>query len=127
MWGTRVIIPENLQSRVLESLHENHSGITRMKSMARGYFWWSGLDQKIEPAPVAAPLHLWIWPHAPSKHIRVDFAGPFLRKMFFIVVDAHSIWPKAVRACFLSWPSRGAGDWINGHTRVVQLECLTTI
>ena len=24
----------------------------------------------------------------------MDFAGPFLNKMFFIVVDAHSKWPE---------------------------------
>ena len=109
MWGIRVIVPENLQSQILASLHQNHPGITRMKAIARSYFWWSGLDKDIEDlakscsacqalksSPAVAPLHPWIWPDAPWKRIHVDFAGPFYGKMFFIVVDAHSKWPEVV-------------------------------
>ncbi len=109
MWGIRVIIPEKLQARVLKSLHKNHSGITRMKAIARSYFWWPGLDkaiedlaksctacQAIQASPVVAPLHPWVWPETPWKRIHVDFAGPFMGKMFFIIVDAHSKWPEVV-------------------------------
>ena len=48
LWGTRVVIPKSLQELLLQSLHENHPGITRMKAVARSYFWWTGLDQAIE-------------------------------------------------------------------------------
>ena len=48
LWGIRVIVPESLQRRVLDSLHTNHSGITRMKAIARSHFWWKGLDGDIE-------------------------------------------------------------------------------
>ena len=107
LWGTRVVIPKSLQEVLLRSLHENHSRITRMKSLAQSYFWWTGLDQAIEelgksceacqadqPNPPAAPLHPWVWPDAPWTRIHVDYAGPFLGKMFFVVVDAHSKWPE---------------------------------
>ena len=70
MWGMRVIVPGKLQSKVLKCIHQNHPGITRMKSIAHSYFWWSGLDQGIEAlakscsvcqtlqaTPPAAPLH----------------------------------------------------------------------
>lgn len=76
-WGIRVIIPKSLQSKVLESLHSNHTGITRMKMIARSHFWWKGLDKAIETlgkackscrAPTAL-LHPWIWPDAPWKRI----------------------------------------------------------
>ena len=43
MWGIRVIVPQTLHSQVLKSLHINHPGITRMKTIARSYFWW-GVD-----------------------------------------------------------------------------------
>ena len=109
MWGIRVIVPQTLHSQVLQSLHANHPGITRMKTIARSYFWWVGLDKDIEELgkscqscqanqsnPTVAPLHPWVWPDAPWKRIHVDFAGPFQGHTFFIVVDAYSKWPEAV-------------------------------
>ena len=78
-----------------------------MKSSARSYFWWPGLDKEIENlsksclpcqsvrhAPPTAPLHPWVWPSRPWQRIHVDFAGPFLGKSFLVVVDAHSKWPE---------------------------------
>ena len=41
-------------------------------------------------------LHPWIWPAKPWQRIHIDFAGPFMEKMFFIVVDAHSKWPEVI-------------------------------
>ena len=86
-----------------------HPGITRMKAIARSYFWWNGLDKDIEKlanlcescqamksSPAVAPLHSWVWPDAPWKRLHVDFAGPFLGRTFLIVVDAHSKWPKVI-------------------------------
>ena len=82
---------------------------TRLKALARSYFWWIGLDQAIEklgktceacqadqPNSPSEPLHPWVWPDAPWTHIHVDYAGLFLGKMFFVVVDAHSKWPEVV-------------------------------
>ena len=44
----------------------------------------------------AAPLHPWVWPDTPWKRVHVDFAGPFQREMFFIIIDAHSKWPEVI-------------------------------
>ena len=80
-----------------------------MKSIARSYFWWPKLDKDIEDlakscndcqsvkqAPAKAPLHPWVWPTTPWQRIHVDFAGPFLGKSFFIVIDSHSKWPEVI-------------------------------
>ena len=81
-----------------------------MKSLARSYIWWPGMDtdivtlvkncnicQESRNAPSVAPLHPWEWPSHPWSRIHVDFAGPFLGKMYLVLVDSHSKW----RLCHL--------------------------
>ena len=42
--------------------------------------------------PPQAPLNLWEWLNRPWSRIHVDYAGPFLAKMFLIVIDSYSKW-----------------------------------
>lgn len=107
LWGLRVLVPEKWRERVLSELHHDHPGISRMKCIARSYFWWPGLDQCIEQlargcvdcqsvknAPAVAPLHPWVWPSRPMQRVHSDFAGPFQGAMFLVMVDAFSKWPE---------------------------------
>uniref|UniRef100_A0A3P9B0X6 Activating signal cointegrator 1 complex subunit 3 n=1 Tax=Maylandia zebra TaxID=106582 RepID=A0A3P9B0X6_9CICH len=48
LWGRRVIIPMSLRPKLLKQLHAGHSGIVRMKEIARSYFWWPNMDKQIE-------------------------------------------------------------------------------
>lgn len=104
-WGARIIIPTPGRAALLTQLHQTHSGMTRMKGLARSYMWWPGMDQDVErvvqncevcqsckKAPAQAPLHPWEWPGSPWERLHVDYAGPFLGKMFLILVDSHSKW-----------------------------------
>ena len=43
-------------------------------------------------SPAKSPLHPWEWPSQPWFRIHLDYAGPFMGKMFLIIVDAHSKW-----------------------------------
>ena len=43
-------------------------------------------------SPPPAPLYPREWPECPWVHIHVDYAGPFLGKMFLVVIDSHSKW-----------------------------------
>ena len=53
----------------------------------------------VKQAPANAPLHPWAWPSQPWQRLHIDFAGPFLDKSFFIVVDAHSKWAEVLEMC----------------------------
>lgn len=48
--------------------------------------------QQNSKSPSAAPLHPWEWPEKPWTRLHVDYAGPFLGKMFLVLVDSHSKW-----------------------------------
>ena len=48
MWGISVIIPTKLQPQVLQQLYSDHPGISRMRSLARRYVQWPGLDKDVE-------------------------------------------------------------------------------
>ena len=76
-----------------------------MKSLARSFVWWPGLDKSLEQKvqtcdacqrsrnlPAVAPIQPWEWPERPWSRLHVDYAGPLLGHMFLVVVDAHSKW-----------------------------------
>ena len=48
LWGIRVLVPLKLRGKLLQELHTDHPGVTRMKSVARSHMWWPGLDKAIE-------------------------------------------------------------------------------
>ena len=105
LWGSRVVIPPQIRDSVLKELHDTHIGISRMKSLSRSYVWWPSLNKDIETmvrtcipcqsllnAPAIVPLHPWEWPQRPWCRLQLDYVGPFMGKMFLVVVDAHSKW-----------------------------------
>ncbi len=105
MWGTRVVMPPVGRALVMDELHETHPGVSRIKALARSFVWWPGMDAELETKvrrceqcqlhqkmPAKAPLHPWDWPERPWVRVHADYAGPFMGKMFLLLVDAHSKW-----------------------------------
>ncbi|XP_055918925.1 uncharacterized protein K02A2.6-like [Eupeodes corollae] len=105
MWGFRVLVPEQLQSQVLEELHDAHLGMSKTKSLARSYVWWPHLDMCIEKMvrsclacgihnanPPKAAINQWPEATEPWERIHADFAGPFLNRQFLVIVDAKTKW-----------------------------------
>lgn len=108
MWGYRVIIPHKYRNQLLNELHTTHEGIVKMKSNARAYFWWPGLDADIEilvnsckicaesrPEPKKCKIISKSDVTRPFEKIHADFLGPLDGKMILIIVDKFSKWPEA--------------------------------
>ena len=94
-----LVIPRK-QQEVLAELHVGHTGIVKMKSLARLHVWWPGIDKSIENIvqdcvpcqsnrnnPLKVILHPWSWLKLPWQILHIDFAGPSLGKSFLIAAD----------------------------------------
>ena len=103
------MVPPQGRKVVIDLLHDGHPGCTRMKGLARSFVWWPGIDHDLEEkvkscdacqrtrhSPAQAPLNPWEFPSVPWERLHADFTGPFMNKMFLIVVDAYSKWLEVV-------------------------------
>lgn len=105
LWGNRVVIPEKLQQRLLQLLHDGHPGISAMKTTARSTVWWPGMDKAIEttasscekcqqrrgPAP-PVEMRPWRYDERPWTRVHLDYAGPIEGKWILVIVDSTSKW-----------------------------------
>ncbi|UYV80916.1 K02A2.6-like [Cordylochernes scorpioides] len=103
-WKERIVIPPKLRSQILIDLHEMHFGMVKMKIIARRYFWWPGIDRSIEDMArqcticqesadmPPSMITEWTWPEKPWHRLHLDLAGPFMGKMFLVIVDAYTKW-----------------------------------
>lgn len=101
----RIIIPEQLRFKVLESAHQGHVGIASTKRILREYFWWPGmstdaenfvkkcstclqLSRKNPPIPLSTRK----LPHGPWEILQIDFftAKEFGQGEFLVIVDTYS-------------------------------------
>ena len=109
LWGNQVIVPEKFRSTLLEELHRDHPGASRMKSL--GYFLYPGLDKDLEDrahgcvacqavknAPLVAHLHPWVWPAHPWQRIHVAIHEQDIlisyRCPFEVARDEHNYLPE---------------------------------
>lgn len=101
-YGSRIIVPEISRKGVLSALHENHTGIVRMKMLARSYVWWPSLDKNIQDfvssclqcqqtlkVPKEKISHPWPSVSYPFERIHIDFFY-FEGKHFLLIVDTFS-------------------------------------
>ncbi len=109
-----MVVPPKCRKPVLTELHIEHPGVTRMKSLARMFVWWPGIDAEIkqlvaaciqcqqqQSMPPGAPLQTWSLPTKPWTRLYLDFVGPFQGTMLLILIDSHSKWIEASLVCKL--------------------------
>ena len=104
LWGERVIIPLKFRERILEELHQEHTGIVRMKAMARSYFWFPGMDKQIESVgnscqicasirsdPPKMSFMKWQMTNKPWERVHIDFFE-LEGVHYLLMVDSYSKW-----------------------------------
>ena len=109
LWGSRIVVPEELREEVLQLLHVTHQCIVAVKSLARSYIWWPGLDRDIERVTSKCracqdsqrkPNKVTPHPWTPAAHtwdrIHIDFCGPVDKRMWLVIVDAYSKWIEVI-------------------------------
>ena len=75
---------------------------SRMKSFMRLYFWWVKVNednekrvkwsescQKHQSKPASALVHPWEHTNKPWVRLHVNYLGPFLGKIFLVIVDSY--------------------------------------
>ncbi|UYV82259.1 K02A2.6-like [Cordylochernes scorpioides] len=90
LWGMRVILPSSLRKNMLSCLHETHSGMGKMKAVARSHFWWPNLDNQIECMVNGCKNYQQI------RQAQVKLSGDRGWSDLLIVVDSHSKWVEAI-------------------------------
>lgn len=104
LYQDRVIIPQQMQKEVLKLLHANHSGIVKMKQLARRTVYWFGINKDIERfvsscdvctsmATVSNPKvkSQWTPTLKPFSRIHIDFFF-FEHRTFLLIIDSFSKW-----------------------------------
>ncbi|UYV63777.1 K02A2.6-like [Cordylochernes scorpioides] len=107
--GTRVVIPRKFRAKIKAELHQGHLGVVKMKALARKFIWWPGIDREIEEITRVCrecninnhtlkqeSVHRWESAPTPWYRVHLDFAGPFMNRMFLIVIDSYSKWPEVI-------------------------------
>ena len=103
----KIVIPKQLQAKVIRLAHEGHQGIVKTKQLLREKVGFPGIDKQVEEhcktcIPCLAsvenkhpePLKMTELPESPWKEVSMDFCGPFPSGTYLmIVIDDYSRYP----------------------------------
>ena len=104
--GSRLVIPDALQKRVVQLAHEGHQGLVKTRSLLRSKVWFPRIDsltdsivkncgpcQVATPQSVREPLKMTPLPRGPWEKVSIDFAE-VAGQYVLVVIDDYSRFPE---------------------------------
>ncbi|XP_033106609.1 pirin-like [Anneissia japonica] len=106
--GTKVIIPNELRTRVINLAHEGHQGQVKTKTLLREKVWFPNIDSMVASlcdscipclstydAKPPEPLKMTQLPDSKWSHLAADFYGPLPSgEHLLVVIDEYSRFPE---------------------------------
>jgi hypothetical protein len=107
--GNKIVVPPELQRRVVRLCHKSHQGIAKTKSFARSFCWFPGIDaaiekkvascrqcQSVQDKDLSQPIKPHDLPQGPWQEVEMDFQGPYpAGEYIFVMIDRYTRWPEA--------------------------------
>lgn len=100
---------QKFRKRLLDQLHDAHSGISKMKAIVLSHIWRPKLDKDIEKvskhctacqknrlSPPRTPLQPWIWSKQPWDRVHIDYAQKD-KKNYLLLVNSYSKWLESMQ------------------------------
>ncbi|XP_014772973.1 uncharacterized protein K02A2.6-like [Octopus bimaculoides] len=106
MYAQKVVVPATLQKRLLKEFHIGQRGISKMRSLMRGYVYWSTMDRALKNQGKHAEGVPQLKYHLPlngNRGSKQMFHGPncmFIvkrRSYYLVVVNRFSKWPEVYK------------------------------
>lgn len=107
--GTRIVIPENMRTTILEKLHAGHLGITKCRERAKASVYWPGLANRLttliqqcsfceskQPAQRKEPLQPTPLPDRPFQSVAADICD-FKGQQYLVLIDFYSRYMEIAR------------------------------
>ena len=108
MFNEKIIIPSNLQQKMITIAHEGHQGMTRTVQRLRRTVWWPKLKYQVEhfiknchdcqvigPLPPPTPLIMTDIPEGSWLLVGCDLCGPFpTGESLLVCIDYYSRYPE---------------------------------
>lgn len=107
LYGTRIVVPHQLQLETLHKLHQGHQGIQHCHAHASSA-WWPGASGSVEDfvrrcpecskslAPAPEPLRPTPLPVHPWAHVAADLFE-LKKSTYLVIVDYFSGYPEVVK------------------------------
>jgi hypothetical protein len=64
LFGTRIVIPKNLQHTTLAKIHHGHQGIQKCRLRVSAAMWWPGISKEVEDYIQRCPICVQMTPQA---------------------------------------------------------------